>query len=190
MLALMFASPGILPADHMLPVDGRIGGWNSVWKHLISSMNNPPGYDMVAILVEPPNGLHWMVVVKGKQQQCEVYLSQFENRRLHNEPLESVKVSVNRKALDQRLAIAINQRFIELLLKTRYSSEVGKTAFQDGTHVVVGAATLDRPFVYFSGHEIMERNPGISWVVQVAESLSLFAKGQISEKNIGALLRK
>lgn len=190
MLAFIFASPDILSADHMLPVDGRVGGWNSVWQRLVSGMNNPPGHDMAAILVEPPTGFHWMVVIKGERQQCEVYLSQFETRRLHGEPLEKMKVTVSSKALDQRLAAAINQRFVELLLKTRYSSEIGKTAFLDGTHVVVGAATLERPFVYLSGHEIMERNPGVSWVLQVAESLSLYAKGQLPVKNIEALLRK
>lgn len=189
-LVLFFVSSSELSADHLMPVDGRIGGWNSVWKHLVTGMNDPAGYDLAAVLVEPPSGAPWMVIVKSDGDQCRVHLSELGASKSGGRALEKAVVRYESKNMSKRMAFSINKRFVDLLLNTRYQPNAGKEAFQDGTHVVVGAASRDRPFVYFSGHEIIERNPCASWVHDLALLLGRFVRGQVQESEIEMLLQK
>ncbi len=129
--------------DHLLPVDGRIGGWNSIWQHLNSKIPSP-GYDMAAILVEPSNGESWMAALKGtRDDQYEVWLSRFVLPPDRKAPLSDSKVIVCSRAISYKLAKDINQHFVNLLLNTRFPKDVGKAAFWKSFSHMVTVVSID-----------------------------------------------
>jgi hypothetical protein len=184
----VFTLPG-MSEDHLIPVDGRIGRWNTTWQHLVSHMPKSPGYIMVSILVEPPTGQSWMIYVKGRHDEsCIVHAARFTAPPLPNENLDNMKVSTVSKTIDGRLVELINKHFVNLLLKTRYKNDVDGNPMLDGNLVYVGATDEGR-YGYLSGREIIEKVPQLAWILQTADALSLFAKGDLSADELERIVK-